>query len=231
MSLTIVREKATDLIFKVGTDVTNILGITHYESNIDEQGDRRAELPYGIPKTDEERHDNLSQVPYGELVDVTLKIDGQSWTAFYNVDTDEFGTLFVKHFSVPSNILLTGVTSRRCAFSPDVENSYTAHVKTYDIDNKLKEFCKENGVSLCLRGETYGQGIQNLEQNPHCKVPHDLAIFSVYCMNTSRHTYREDEYYFSNVCALLNLPMVPILESGVPLTEDLIKKCVIFVSK
>src|SRR5260221_13158075 len=64
----------------VGDDVSEIIGVTHYEPPAPNDIQAKGGLPYGIPKTDKERNENYSEnkLPYGELCDLFLKADGQS---------------------------------------------------------------------------------------------------------------------------------------------------------
>jgi RNA ligase (TIGR02306 family) len=163
-------------------------------------------LPYSIPQTDEERFENMiDKLPLGEMVDVTLKVDGQSWSAYYKLDTDTFGVL-----------------GRRFELKLDTSNNYVDQVVRYDIENKLRNYCKENSVSLCIRGESYGEGIQGLKNNPHSKQEKGLSIFSVYLIDDYRYANKGDRFYFKNVACSMNLPHVDIIEENVPLTMDLL---------
>lgn len=198
--------------FDTGFDVTNILKIEHYNPPIkpgSQEGMIMANLPYSIPKTDEDRWENkrTGKIPFGEKVDVTLKIDGQSWSAFYNLETDEFGIL-----------------GRRSKFDPDIINSYTAQVERYNIKDSLIKYCRDQAVSLCIRGESYGGGIQNMSHNPHCKMKPALALFSVYLINEHRYAHKGDRYYFKNVALDLGIPHIDIIEEDVELTSELIQK-------
>lgn len=196
---------------EVGLEVSQFLNITHYESSsarLDEGV--LGELPSLIPKTDEERWENLRKVLntyYNQPVDVTLKIDGQSWSAFYILDTNEFG-----------------VCGRKSRFDPTFDNNYTAHLARYDIQNKLRDYCQKYNISICLRGESYGIGIQQMNHNPHSNKPKALAIFSVFLINERRYANKGDQHYYINVCKELDLPMVDLIEENVSLTPQLISK-------
>lgn len=191
-----------------GVDVAEVIDAKHYEPPLPQDLSAKGLLPFGIPKTDEERWENITgRLPIGEIVDVTLKVDGQSWTAYYDVETDSFG-----------------VCGRTLEFKPDASNKYTAHIERYGIYHKLRSFCQEKNVSLAIRGESYGQGIQAFEQNPHAKENAGLAIFSVYLIKERRYARKGDPFYFPIVAEQLGLPTVPILEKDVVLTQELINK-------
>lgn len=196
------------LLPEEGYDVAELIGAKHYEPPLPQDLSAKGLLPFGIPKTDEERWENITgRLPIGEVVDVTLKVDGQSWTAYYDVETDTFG-----------------ICGRTLEFKPDASNKYTAHIERYDLKNKLVAFCKEKGVSLAIRGESYGPGIQAFEKNPHSKKESGLAIFSVFLLKERRYARKGDPFYFPIVAAALGLPTVEILEPDVVLTQELINK-------
>src|SRR5690606_23881543 len=84
-------------------------------------------------------------------------------------------------------------------------------------------YCQKHQVSIALRGESYGQGIQGMKKNPHSKLSKGLAIFSVYLIDERKYARKGHQHYFLNVCKELELPAVPVLETTI-LTEDLIEK-------
>lgn len=204
-----------DINLEEGLDVSDYIKVIHYEPPVPNDLSAKGLLPYGIPKTDETRWENkIGSLPIDEVVDVTLKIDGQSWSAYYNVNTKEFGVL-----------------GRTREFKEIAQNKYTAHIKRYDIKTRLIEFCEANQVSLCIRGESYGPGIQSFGKNPHAKLSDGVAIFSVFNIDTHRYENKGDKYYFIDVARELELPTVPILEKNVVLVRDLIDKYSIGIKK
>lgn len=189
---------------EVGEDVSSLINVVHWDPPVPQDLSAKGLLPYGIGKTDEERFENLiDELPFGETVDITLKVDGQSCSYYYNYETKEFGVL-----------------GRNLEFKSDAVNNYTSHVKTYDIENKLREFCEKEKISLCLRGESYGQGIQGMKINPHSQLPKGWAMFSVYITSERRYARKGDKYYFLEIAKELNLPTVDIVEKDVVLTKD-----------
>lgn len=194
--------------FEVGTDVSGLLGVTHWEEPAPQDLQAKGGLPYGIPKTDEERFENMiNKLPYGEVVDVQLKVDGQSASYFYQLADDKFSVL-----------------GRSLELHEIFSNNYTAHIERYDIKNKLVAFCKENNVSLCIRGESYGEGIQANENNPHSRVPKGWAMFATYLVDERQYAEKGHKYYFVNVAKELGLPIAEIIEQDVVLTPELVEK-------
>jgi len=192
---------------KIGYDVSKELKITKWEPPIPQDLKAKSSvLPYDIPKTDENRWENIkNHLPFGENVDITLKIDGSSVTYGYKLDEGEFF-----------------VTSRGQELHPYLMNNYTLPLGKYNIEKLLKEYCNKHNVSLALRGEVYGEGIQSMGKNPHSKFPKDVAFFSVYLIDEKRYARKGDKHYFINVCKDLNVPTVDILQENVELNEALI---------
>lgn len=193
---------------EVGLVVSGQLGITHYEPKAPQALNAKGILPYEIPKTDEERWENFAdKLPYGEPVDVTLKIDGQSATYFYKLGDE-----------------LVGIASRGLELKPEYNNNYTAIFNNYNIGQTLKEFCIANNVSLAIRGEIYGNGVQGYKHNPHSKLPLDFALFSVWLIDERRYARLGDPFYFVTLAHHLGLPTVPIFEVNEPLSRELVDK-------
>jgi RNA ligase (TIGR02306 family) len=202
---------------KVGDEISEIIGVTHYEPPAPQDLSAKGGLPKGIPKTDEERFENMKYLPYGEIVDVQLKIDGQSCSYFYDIDTKEFGvlgrTMEMKYKNVDENGVVTLNTNR-----------YVENVALYDIENKLRDYCEKEQISLVIRGESYGAGLQGHEWNPHAKMNKGWAMFSVFLIKEHEYAEKGHRYYFKNVAEELGLPIAPMIEENVELTPELVKK-------
>ena len=186
-----------------GTEWATDLGIVKYEPPLVDCGTAKAGLPFSIPKTDEERWENIPEhhIPFGATCDVTLKIDGTSTTFAYNHQTDEFF-----------------ICGRTTTFQDNSDNKFAFINEKYGIEDKLRK----TGLSLVIRGETYGTGIQGLKKNPHAKLPKDFACYSVYQIGQGYHRIGSP-FYFSNLCKELDIPTVPIIEQSVKLTPGLIQ--------
>ncbi len=192
-------------------DVSNIIGVQKYEPPAPQDLAAKGLLPYGIPVTDETRWEEIVPLPVGELVDVTLKRDGQSWTAYAVFDEE------LKDWVV-------GITGRRMEYKLDNVNNYTSQNLNYNVLNKLLDYAKRHNVSIALRGESCGAGIQKFQHNPHSAQPLNLAFYSVYLVKEHRYTGLGDQHYFYNVCKELDLPTVELIEAQVPLTMAMIEK-------
>lgn len=196
----------SDFGFSNETDIKEQLNIVKYTRD-PELTSRKEQppLPWHIPKTDEERWENMKSIPYGDVVDVTLKIDGQSWSMFYKVDSGEFG-----------------IMSRSVVYKETDLNLYTEHLKRYPtLKQDFIDICIKHNRSLCVRGESYGTGIQNLPHNRHCQMAHALKIFSVYDIDSHKYLGKDDPLYFKNLFPNM---AIDILEENVVLTRELIDK-------
>ena len=186
-------------------DVTDILGILKWIPPIPNDINAIGPIPLNISKTDEERWENLIDIlPFGEKCDLTLKIDGQSCSYYFH---ETFGVL-----------------GRAQELKTDSVNKYTYHVSNMNIDEKLENFCKKHNISLCIRGESHGKGIQSTNINPHSKYPNSWKMFSVWNIEKRRYEKKGDKYYFLNIAEELKLPTVDIIEKDVILTKELIQK-------
>jgi RNA ligase (TIGR02306 family) len=190
--------------YEIGQEVSEILGIIKYEPPLPQNLQAKGYLPFNIPKTDEDRYQNLNiSEYYGKLVDITLKVDGQS-ASYYYKDGE------------------CGVLARSLELKPEYPNKYTAHIKRYNIFEKLKQYCTKYNINLVLRGESYGAGIQKSKNNPYSKLSNGWLCFSVYLIDEMRYTNPGEKHYFVNVCQELDLPSVPIIEQNVILTPELV---------
>lgn len=190
-------------------DIANTIGVSKYEAPVPNDLQAKGALPFGIFKTDEDRYQSYTKLPYGELVNISLKIDGQSSTYFCKKVGDDWET---------------GITSRSLEIKPDAVNRFTRVNVKYNILEKLKAYCIEHNVSLALRGEVYGDGVQNFNKNPHAKCPLDWACFSVLNLDTLKYERVTSVHHYTTLCEKLELPIVPTVSELFPLTPDLISQ-------
>jgi RNA ligase (TIGR02306 family) len=189
-----------------GEDVTAQLHVTKYETEIPNELNAKGNLPYSLPKTDEENFQNLDLTKYfGSKVDVSLKIDGTSFTAYYK--DGEFG-----------------VCGRNLEFKLDAQNKYTYQIEQYDLENKFKKYCETNKINLALRGELYSKNIQKHSLNKYQNINPLLAVFNTYLVDEHRYTKPHEKHYYTKVAAKLGLEIAPLLEEQVILNQELINK-------
>lgn len=169
---------------EVGLNVTEPLGITHYEKPIPAclGGLVRGSFPsHLISKTDEERIQNIPRVIeelQGVEVYSTVKCDGTSATYInYNNDFQ--------------------VCSRNNSMKLDGNNVYLTMAKKYDIMGVLK------GLNIAIQGEICGPGIQ---KNRLGLKEVDLFIFNVWDIEKRKYFNGRE---LKNICTMMGLKTVP----------------------
>lgn len=150
------------LLFE-GLDVTLPLGIVKWEKPVPAQlaGLVRGNFPTAIPKTDQERCQNLvkeihAAIEAGLTFEVTEKLEGSSMTC-YLID-GEFG-----------------VCSRNLDLKRDENNSFWATAIRDHIETKMRDNAFEGGFAI--QGELIGPGIQG---NIYKLARTEFFVFDVY---------------------------------------------------
>lgn len=155
-----------------GDDLSDVLGIQKYEAPIPAQlsGVMRGAFPARIPKTDQERIQNLGPqlsdwVAQSLRFEVTEKLDGTSMTA-YLLD-GEFG-----------------VCSRNLDLLEDDTNTFWRVARALDLEAQLRAIRQATGHDLALQGEVVGEAIQ---KNPYHIKGQEFFLFDVYDVQLGRH--------------------------------------------
>jgi RNA ligase (TIGR02306 family) len=154
--------------FDEGDDVSELLNIQKWEAPIPAQlaGEVRGMFPGFIPKTDQERIQNLT----AEFADwterklhweVTEKLDGSSMTV-YVFDEDE------------------GVCSRNLNLRETEGNSLWTVARRNDLIGKIRS----TGQNLAFQGELIGEGIQG---NPYKIRGQEFYLFDIYDIGAGRY--------------------------------------------
>lgn len=196
-----------DLKVKLGEDVTKLLKVWKYERlNAGEkldikpktgvkgilwkyfpklakkvfQKDRNKTFPTFIPKTDQERIQNLMkyfQNPRSKW-EVSLKLDGSSMTVWDYKKNKAFNqSKLTKLLNFFSKSTSQGVCSRNQNLSKDNSNFWTTATK-----EGLLEIIK--GKNIALQGELIGPGIQK----NHEKVQaHEFRLFDIFDIKEQRY--------------------------------------------
>ncbi|MDJ0506326.1 MAG: RNA ligase (ATP) [Nostocales cyanobacterium LE14-WE12] len=179
----------TSKTFTIGTDLTNFLGVKKWKHNVSAYlgGDALGNFPSFVPKTNEERIQNLSEL-YPLLrqkyFNVTEKLDGTSFTAFYYNDT-------------------FGVCSRNQELKESSSNIYWQIFHQY----KIGDFLKSLPFPSAIQGEIVGGKIQG---NPYKLPNYRLYVFNLINLDNQK---RLDIFSSSNLSLLSNagLDTVPLL--------------------
>lgn len=173
-----------------GLDVTQLLQIQKFESPIPTElaGKVKGVFPSFIPKTDEERIQNLTK-EYEEWkyqskhqFYVTEKLDGSSAT-FY-VKDGEFG-----------------VCSRNLELLETEGNTFWKVARELDLKNKMKSL----GKNISLQGELIGEGIQG---NPYKLKGQTIRFFTGYDIDKRE---RIGFIHFTIMIMDMGLEYVPIV--------------------
>ena len=176
-----------EILLEIGTNITEVLGVTKYEPAIPAQlaGKVKGNFPVFLKKTDEERIQNMEWV-LNEYKDepfyVTEKLDGTSFTAYYN--NGEFG-----------------ICSRNFNLFETEENTHWRVARELKLEEKLKEY----GNNVSLQGELLGEGIQKNRYKLKGQTVYFFNIFNI-------DTYEYFDYkMFSNRLFEMGLKSVPVI--------------------
>lgn len=155
-----------------GTDLTETLGILKWERELPANlaGLARGSFPSFIPKTDQERIQNIGKQVFeqrvGEFYEVTIKLDGSSITIYKNEDT-------------------VGVCSRNLNLKLEQEGNLFVDTATKtEALSALQRYCEDNNVNYAIQGELMGPGIQGNREN---LTNHEIYIFDVYNIDTQEY--------------------------------------------
>lgn len=189
----------------IGHDLTTQLGIQKWEPPIPAQlqGTMKGNFPHFIPKTDQERCQNLRKDIFethkDETYEVTVKLDGSSTT------------IYVKDGEV-------GVCSRNIDLKETEGNSFWKAARDQNIIEPLLKLSKEKGEEYAIQGELIGEGIQG---NPEKLKGQRFYLFDIYSITEGR--YFKPFERWSVLDLLVNrgadLEHVPITEEQVDVTE------------
>lgn len=216
----------------VDTDVTDTLNVKKYEKPISNSGgtnagQARGNFPSFIPKTDQERCQNLKRsiADYYEKgldFEASEKIDGTSITIYWNDDAfvpAEKPTLWDRiktWFGVPMRPLKKGrpsygVCSRNLDLADTEGNSYwTVARPVIEILRKLP-----GARNIAIQGEMAGEGIQG---NQYKLVGKQLFVFDIYDIDNRRYFTPTERVQF---CKDHNIQHVPIIDPAFKLPSDI----------
>lgn len=166
----------------VGDDVTEILGIQKWEPPIPAQlqGTMRGNFPHFIPKTDQERCQNLRRDIFEtrkhEIYEVTIKLDGSSMT------------VYVKDGEI-------GVCSRNIDLKETEGNSFWKAARDQNLIYALRRISEYNGEDYAIQGELIGEGIQG---NPEKLKGQRFYLFDIYNITDGCYLNPNERYDICN---------------------------------
>ena len=191
----------------IGADVTEDLGVKKWEAAIPAElaGQVRGNFPGFIPKTDQERCQNLGVDIFVTNADsqyeVTMKMDGTSFTAYYRDGAD-------------------GVCGRNWELQVNDDNASNALVRMF-VDSGLQAALRELRLNYAVQGELMGPGIQ---ANREAFTAARLFIFDIYDIDGGCYLSPEDRHRV--ITELWNRGLnrdvvqhVPVMSMGVTLSE------------
>lgn len=180
--------------FQIGEDVSDVLGIVKWERDIPAQlrGQASGIFPAFLRKTDQERVQNLGREvekarAADEVFEVTLKLDGTSFTA-YHKDGE------------------TGFCSRNLELKKEDASSVYAQVfAKYKLDDGLKA----TGQNVAIQGEILAPGVQG---NREGLAEPTLFVFDIFDIDEQRYLLpNERANFFEMFLAHLGIQHAPIV--------------------
>lgn len=172
-----------------GQDVTEILGIQKWEAPVPANlaGDVKGVFPSRIPKTDQERIQNLvaeleAWKQAGLAWEITEKLDGCSMTAY--LIAGEFG-----------------VCSRNYDLKPSDKNSLWNAAVSQHLEAALRQL----GDNVALQGELIGEGIQG---NPYKLRGQQFYLYDVYDIAKGSYFFPTDRQQFARNTGMNHVPIV-----------------------
>lgn len=173
-------------------------------------------FPWYIPKTDEERIENLwskrDRLCDGDLAKefyYTLKVDGSSTTVF--LADERLG--YFDGIDIDENGLQVVVCSRNLALKYNPEATFWQAVENSKAIEAIKSIKLSTGRNIAIQGETLAPCIQNGHEN--FDEPTFLA-FCAYDIDKNEYLSYDD---FVALMEQFNVNRVPILKAGSPFVE------------
>ena len=188
---------------KEGEDLSELFGVIKYEPTIPVSmtGTLAGKFPINIPKTDEERIQNL----VSEIEEWTSKFESNQWEVTEKVEGSSL-TVFYD----PSSDTNFGVCSRNWMLKEESDNAQWNLVNKLDLKNKLEVL----GLRIAIQGEFIGPGVQG----NHYKIKdHKFMVFNVFDIE-------KQAYYTSTeralLCDKLGLDHVPMISCNSSASSD-----------
>lgn len=189
-----------------GLDVSVPLGVVKWDPPAEFQSpDAKGLFPSFIPKTDQERIQNLSKdfqkwKEEGTIWEVTEKLDGSSMTVFYKE-----GQL--------------GVCSRNLELKEDENNTFWKAAKS----NGATSVLTNKGKNIALQGELVGPGIQG---NKYNLTDHVYFVYDIFDIDKQSYFLPEERQAFCKDTFLNHVPVlnhVHFTKDSTETIEDVLK--------
>ena len=184
-----------------GDDVTEVLGIKKWEKAIPANlaGTCKGNFPSKIPKTDQERCQNLKkEITQANEADtafeITEKCEGSSMTVYRMKVDDE---------------MEFGVCSRNLNLKETEGNSFWDRARKDDIEAKMKAV--DEFWDFAIQGELVGPGIQD---NIYGLTESEFRVFDVYNIQTGEYLMPQAR---RDLIARMGLKHAPVIEESATL--------------
>lgn len=190
---------------QLDTDYSELLGIVKWEApqesgeGMGYQGDAKGERPYFIPKTDQERIQNLyGKLSTSDLADKyfvgTLKLDGASTTVFQHPDTGEVG-------------LCSRNKELKLEFDkePAQQGKFFQGAVNSGLFEKVKQLHELTGDYYAIQGELVGAGVQGGYEK---FVKYQVFAYNIFNITIGQYVPYET---FSFFCKNLDIQMCPVI--------------------
>lgn len=175
-----------------GIDVTEALGIQKWEPPVSPQlaGQTKGTFPSFIPKTDQERVQNLVPIisvafNRSDTFEITEKLEGSSMTVFMH--QGEFG-----------------VCSRNQELKQTEDNTFWKVALENDIENRIRSLGLDN---IAIQGELVGPGIQG---NIYKFVNHKFFVFDIYDIKSGRYLNPNERCVIVSRLRLMHVPIIAL---------------------
>ena len=183
--------KGAGILIAEGLDVTDHFGIVKWEAPVSAQlaGLVRGNFPTAVPKTDQERIQNLKRefgewCAAGDNWEATEKFDGSSCTMFLDME-NEFH-----------------VCSRNLDLKRDENNTFWKAAIAEQVEEKLRAL---NLQGIAIQGELIGEGIQ---KNPYGLQGHKFYVYDVYDVRTGKYFTPVARQQFATGLKLNHVPVL-----------------------
>lgn len=190
----------------IGADVSEQLGIVKYDPPLPAQlaGQAKGNFPSLVPKTSQERIQNINLEKYYGEYEVTEKLEGSSCTF---------------HLDLEGNF---EVCSRNLSLKEDPNNSFWKAALAYGVREKMLE---NNLEGYAIQGELIGEGIQG---NIYNLKGVDFYVYDIYDVKKSEYLQSTER---TVICTKLGLKHVPIIDKLFTFGEGETKDQLLYVAE
>ena len=179
--------------FDEGEDVSAILGIQRWEPPVDARlaGNAKGNFPHFIPKTDQERIQNLKLKfqdynAKGITWEKTEKLHGSSMTVYLN-DGEE------------------GVCSRNIDLKPEEGNAFWDIAVRDKMHENMRNIAGKEGWNFAIQGELCGPGING---NTLKLKRHEFFVFDIFDIDKQEYLLPEERYAILEGTDFKHVPVV-----------------------